>query len=292
MSGCCDWGAQGSVGWLHKNLLPDCIHSVSPGLTEYELLTQWAELAAHCDLAILVAPELEECLCKAVSAVQVATPTINCSNEGLVAASDKWLTALELERLGLSTPPTMQLEAATPSWLESVETEEGWIIKRRDGAGGEGMRWLQDRAELKYEIEHAHDASGCDRALPHIVQPKLPGEPFSCSAIVDAAGHWHWLPLTRQKLDRRLNYVGSEICSSEPQQQQLRQALTKLANGWPKLMRGWIGVDLLLQKENVWSVVEVNPRCTTSMEILSQQLEFDLSDALLGTPHGAVFWVS
>jgi predicted ATP-grasp superfamily ATP-dependent carboligase len=45
---------------------------------------------------------------------------------------------------------------------------------------------------------------------------------------------------------------------------------------------GWIGVDLLLQPDNQWVVIEVNPRFTTSVLGLSQAAPVNLALLILG----------
>ncbi|MEZ6135507.1 MAG: ATP-grasp domain-containing protein [Pirellulaceae bacterium] len=258
----------------------------------------WFEIANSADLTLVVAPEFDRILENCISQLAFSgCRLLNCSGEFLTAASDKWLTSQRLLAAGIAHPPTLRFDAfkqtdANEVVLRSVAgfwQTDRWIVKPRDGAGCEQVS-VCSIAELQ---RHPHRGSS-----HFVVQPLIDGLALSCSAIVDGerteqttdapvaslrneAGpqllrresdrRATWLPLFTQEFTPEMQYCGGVLADggirSKCPTDMLDQTLTALGVG----ARGWVGVDLLYRSQDArWIVIEVNPRCTTSIVGVSE----------------------
>ena len=103
------------------------------------------------------------------------------------------------------------------------------MLKPRDGAGCEGIQVIDD-GDLIDEIARL---KGQERAADTIVQPYLQGRSYSCSAIVDATGRPHWLPLVTQELSitKTICYLGGEVLNEDFPTEWLEHALNSIGAG-------------------------------------------------------------
>lgn len=243
---------------------------------------------ARAELAVIIAPEIDGVLQQVVSSLQAdQTPVLNCSGKLLARSCDKWLTAVSLQDTSIPHPLTHLTSDVSDL---SAEMSDLWCLKSRLGAGCDGM-WLGNFDQLLQAIDRLADKSNW------IVQPWLNGHPYSCSAIVDRWGVATWMPLVTQSFDyvpdsdlcHSLLYRGGSVVASadvlRPPVELLNGVLTKL-QGTPNEALGWVGVDLLLQPNCQWVVIEVNPRITTSILGLCRAAPYNLAqrmvDAFLG----------
>jgi predicted ATP-grasp superfamily ATP-dependent carboligase len=234
------------------------------------------------DLALIIAPEIDGILQQAITSFQAnRVPTLNCSGAFLSRTCDKWLTALNLENSGVAHPST-QLAS---DWSGSTkQSSEQVCLKARLGAGCEGM-WIGSCEDLILKIDSLSNPTSW------IVQSWLEGTAFSCSAIVDRQGNATWLPLATQCFEilslgksQMLRYQGGMIVdpSSGPPRpdELLTDLLSTLCSANGEAL-GWVGVDLLLQPNGRWVVIEVNPRLTTSILGLSQAAPYNLAESMV-----------
>jgi tyramine---L-glutamate ligase len=285
-----------------------------------EVRSVWRAVSARSWWTWLVAPEIDGHLSELAAELRaVGGQLINANEEFLANASDKRLTARCLNEAGIAHPPTLRLLDLNAQWLQSARAEstksplhaqsgldderELWCVKPADGAGGEGLKIVttEELRQLKRQCENRSDLSresnfNEDKLEDKlIVQPWLTGIAASCSAFVDPGGHTTWLPLVSQDFalttdDSQANseglgphYVGSTypvpgIASQVPVA--VLEGTLKAMQGTP---RGWIGIDLLFHAPTKqWCVIEVNPRCTTSMVGLAQAYQGNLVGDLCG----------
>jgi predicted ATP-grasp superfamily ATP-dependent carboligase len=161
------------------------------------------------------------------------------------------------------------------------QREPTWAIKPRDGVGCEGLLRV-----TVGQLQQAGGFAGCVASATGveleqvegsrwIVQPWLPGETLSRSAIVDYSGRLHWLPVTRQRFSESgsIAYAGGSV---EPdlaaQIPNLKRLLTRSVKALGAGPCGWVGIDFLYDPHNPRqpiTVIEVNPRLTTSFVGLS-----------------------
>lgn len=259
------------------------------------VLGQWARVAGASECALLIAPEIDGVLETAIGTVGEQTRVINCTNPMLGVASDKWRTAIALSAAGIPHPRTCLLsdyDAASTS--DSCVTSRH-IAKRRDGAGCDSTRILES-AEAVMAFKRT-----CDDPALWIVQPFLNGDSFSLSCFAGPTGV-AWMKPVRQIVNvvsegpsaawspelaggTGLEYIGAVVDVYLPDLtaafRWCEGAIAALGDGG----LGWMGVDMLYDSnQRQWLVVEVNPRCTSSVLELSRAHDSDLNDntCLLG----------
>ncbi len=262
--------------------------------------TGWRVLADQCDFALVIAPESDGILEQTLGQLDGCRANlVNCQGMFLRQASDKLATSQACEQAGLRHPPTCLAQHVNSHWRRRVQARfenDYWVVKSRSGAGADALHVVSE-AELDDLLSEIERSGG--QAQKFIVQPWLAGASFSRSAIVDLEGRWHWLPLvtqqfahTRQRQDTlqtpevfgctRLTYQGGAIASAEVQHQFPRSLTDKLASSFAGGAAGWVGVDFVLSdRDQQWYVIEVNPRCTTSLVGLCESYSDNLAAELL-----------
>lgn len=289
--------------------------------TSDAVLRRWAEIAAECEYAWVVAPEIDGLLPKILKGLQnEGSQLLNCRGEFLSNCSNKRSTAAALTAAGIPHPPTTSLAELDEAWLATTSLRDGsvgygqadqrWVIKPVAGAGGAGQR-LVTHAQL-LQMKHSTVAiplgnrgaeSSTAQSLPPfappntritepgpkaaadwLVQPWLLGQPASCTAIVDAQGERHWLPLVSQDFKSSTGeWTPSFIAArgptgSAPQYVGCTYPSAQLPRAAPHALLGAtldalgpgafgpVGIDLLFDPAaHTWTVIEVNARCTSSL---------------------------
>ncbi|QDV25673.1 carbamoyl phosphate synthase-like protein [Aureliella helgolandensis] len=260
-----------------------------------DLLEHWRSIAQSCDQAVVIAPECGGALQAAVEKLgTLPNVLVNCSGPFLSTACSKLKTARALAEAGISHPPTLPLQALTLAWLKSTQDlcrtardEPQWIVKPDDGAGCEGVlrlgrnELLQRHAQLLAQPE------------PLLVQPCLAGAAFGCSAIIDARGNAHWLPPATQnleavgELEQGWEYRGGEISLGGNQVIPPRRLVDAALRACGTGGMGWVGVDMLFDlHSNSWTVIEINPRFTTSVVGLASAYTGNLISETLQLANG------
>lgn len=269
-------------------------------------LRGWHELSTRCTWTWLVAPELADQLPKLASALRSSGgQLLNASHDFLWDASDKRRTAERLLAAGVPHPPTCALSGISPEWLETAHAvayaqlgvsfahsplatqERRWCVKPADGAGCVGLQILGTAELLKLCTEakqinsdnQTNQVSHADQASlgALIVQPWLTGSAASCSLFVDPTGKRWWLPLVSQDFDSAHAYLGCTLSAPQLPQRVSASELEPAIHALRGQPLGWIGLDLLFEptSQKFW-VIEINPRCTTSMVGLAEAYQGEL----------------
>jgi tyramine---L-glutamate ligase len=214
-----------------------------------------------------IAPETEgilQQLCEHVE--QAGKILLNTSGAGVATAGDKWLSYLRFKECAIPTISTYKLDEF--SYLPGE-----WIIKPRDGVGGEASAIINDRANFNTICTQN------DRGL-FIIQPHIVGKKTSLSCIFkDSLG---WLICVNQQEFHVLNgqYQLTEIKVNLQAAPAKYQALiTKLAVAFPQLW-GYIGIDLIEVEDDIY-VLEINPRLTSSFAGIYQATGINCAKAIL-----------
>jgi tyramine---L-glutamate ligase len=109
-----------------------------------------------------------------------------------------------------------------------------------------------------------------------VIQPYLPGEPMSASFLVDTEGRATLLAIGRQRVEvnqeGRISYQGGTILGGPNQcPTAVNSAIDSVVAVVPRPgLRGFIGVDFLLDDRGQAVILEINPRPTTSFVGLAQ----------------------
>jgi predicted ATP-grasp superfamily ATP-dependent carboligase len=236
---------------------------------DLELLATWAPKVDAC---LLIAPEFRNLLLERLVAVREAGgKSLNCEPKYIRRTGDKQLYHDDLVGHHGRTPRTV------PYSVDLVWEEFPAVIKPVDGAGSQASSRVENEAELHACARRAV-AEGWEDL---IVQPFIPGK--ACSMSFLCSGTSIPIPLrpTEQLLspDNRLRYVGARY----PLDAQTSHLLWDVARSeaWGS---GWVGVDLVVGPRELGSlitVIEVNPRLTTSYLALRQRCHQNLADALV-----------
>lgn len=239
----------------------------------------FAQLASQAEATLVIAPESEQILLHRMKQLeQWQKPCLGCGS-GSQFAHDKWQTAKELIRQQIPTIPTVLFK----DWYAEMEpvksTTNQWVVKSRWGCGGEELKRcttdeLAQMAETMVEQQEEL-----------VVQPWREGMPCSIGVLSHPQGVLRF-PLTRQNIlwENGFQYTGGTILPryESPELQTTLDALAIAITKQPG-MNGYFGVDFLLdeQQQDLISVVEINPRLTSSFvgyrELLSKQCEQSLS---------------
>jgi predicted ATP-grasp superfamily ATP-dependent carboligase len=159
------------------------------------------------------------------------------------------------------------------------------VIKPIDGAGSLETELVPDAAALSValslrdpdarakvhalawgedELAESHFWVGFGRLGAVLVQPFVAGTPMSASFLVDRRGRPHLVGVGRQDVElvgNRFVYRGGTVpCGSPELAGEARRAVEALSSR----LRGWVGVDFILDEGGRAVVLEINPRLTTS----------------------------
>ena len=213
----------------------------------------WELLAAEADYTALIAPETDGILADlARSLGRLAVRSLGSDPEAIALTSDKSRLAAHFEVLGIPTPPTRLVDPSRglpADWFGPI------VVKPVDGAGSLDTFIVRGPSRPPDGLRTLAEA---------IVQPYLPGVPSSASFLVDREGRAWLIAVGRQRIevddDGRVHYRGGTIGGSAGMDlTSVEQAVTSVRG-----LRGFVGVDFLEDARGGVSVLEINPRPTTS----------------------------
>ncbi len=254
--------------------LPDCtLHEVHSAAEEEQTL---ARLSSTADWSVIIAPEFCGYLHARCQTAERGGGRLLGPNSRLVAlASDKHATAEHLRAHGVRVPHGIALAPGEPL---PGGFEYPAVLKPRDGAGSQGIEWI-DRAT-------AHRTNG---AVSGRLETFCDGIPVSVAAL---CGPGQIVPLApcRQLLtsDGRFVYLGGKL----PIAAHLADRATQLATRAISTLEhpvGYVGVDMVLGDDPFGAsdtVIEINPRLTTSYVGLRALMDGNPAAAMLAVAEG------
>lgn len=217
-----------------------------------------------------IAPEtggVLETLCGWVEST--GKPLLTSPAAAVRIAASKRATVRRLEAHGIETVPTHPLDPAmTPTFP--------LVAKPDDGVGGEGARILETIADW-----HAFVRENPLRNT--VIQPLVEGEALSLSVLF-AQGEARLLACNRQHIIREgggfvlrgcgVNAIGGPVGT-------FRALAERIGAAMPELW-GYVGIDLMRNQGNP-SVLEINPRLTTSYAGLRRSTGLNPAELILNT---------
>ena len=249
---------------------------------------RWIEAASDCDVAIVIVPETDHLLIQAVTQLRAAgIEVLAISNSALRLTSDKWQTAKWLHRQGIPHPETWVLEPETrhpicshPLSTMHCQTSDGFIVKPRDGCGALEMRCYVD-------LDQALNSMS-----PHeITQRWIIGRPASVSVVACQVDHrctflpavWQTFQSHRDEAsDSCLSYQGGLGPVGHEFQLRSEALATRVIKSMPGKPSGFFGMDWIAGNDPVQdSVIEINPRLTTSYVGIRRMIRENLTRRLL-----------
>jgi predicted ATP-grasp superfamily ATP-dependent carboligase len=260
---------------------------------------RWSDIAKGCDAVIVIAPEIDDILHQVVQCMrQSECPIVAPDTLFLDVANDKWKTAIHLKQSTLPCIPTWPAN----QWLElfyrdSRNTElshhfpkEGWVLKRRLGAGSTDMQRFANTDCLVEKLEsYSHESlsKNSENRLQDlsqwIIQPWLLGTPCSLAMIANPKHPWRVLGAMQQHFSSDGAYSGGEgpLNISDSKLSSFAHELLRCIPGSPN---GWLGIDFLQSPDNNLIPLEINARLTSSYLGYRQLFGPTLAPAIIGLP--------
>jgi predicted ATP-grasp superfamily ATP-dependent carboligase len=279
---CLDLAELGAIQVLAATLLhelpPPGSRGVSPSFGE-SANAFLRRVATTVDAVWLIAPESNGISLELTFVLEdLGTNIIGCGSAAVALASSKSLTLERLAAAGFATIPTWPLATAPLALYET------WVVKPDRGCGCEDMRRLPRHAvnPLYQPLYEPH----CQREAESIIaQPWLNGDAMSLSLLVNGPDV-EILSINRQHIaeaeDGSLALTGITRCVviDTTTQDRLEALSVGLVAAIPGL-RGYVGVDFVLDACATPMVLEVNPRLTSAYVGLSAMLGRNLAEDIL-----------
>ena len=238
---------------------------------------QWVTAARDCDAALIVAPEIDGVLAKAVAMLRAGgIDVIAGSGDFLRVASDKLLTAKKLTAAGVAHPPYMAL--SDRRLQKDLQAYNKFVVKPRDGCGTQEIKLFDSFDEARADLE--------DNL---ILQAWMPGRAVSI-ALVASDTQQTFLPAVSQNLcDMTCEYNGGQGPLDDDAQRRATALASRAIAAMPPKVRGFVGLDLLLaDRPHEDCVIEINPRLTTSYVGLRRMIHGNLAARLFDMESGPV----
>lgn len=253
----------------------------------------WRRVALDSERTLLIAPEIDGLLSESVQELRGFHIDVwNATCEWIDLVSDKYRFA---QFLGESVShPRTWVAGELPVSDSTVAKEmlgsrmqcatDGWVLKRRDGAGCVDMRWFPELSSVRSTIANTIPVE--HRNL-WIVQPWIVGHHRSMAILCESSNHFQIVGVSTQEIRNEsvVTYHGGQLESK------IDDRLSAWILEWFGSMvgaRGWIGIDFLLPILSAEDgndspiLIEINPRLTTSYLGYRQRFGSRLADGVLG----------
>jgi predicted ATP-grasp superfamily ATP-dependent carboligase len=234
-----------------------------------------------CDWTLVIAPETGGILldrCRVVE--QVGGRLLGPSSAAVRLTGDKWETARHLSNHGIPTP-------RCDLWRQGVELAMAFplVCKPRRGAGSQATFLVRDRMDLARCVDEAANEGFTGE---FVVEPFVAGRAVSVAFLIGPNNRVA-LPAVEQRLsnDGRFRYLGGRLPLEPDVDDRARRLAGRALASVPELL-GYVGVDLVLGAIAAGdTVIEINPRVTTSYVGLRALAEDNLAAALLSIASGS-----
>lgn len=216
-----------------------------------------------CDAVWIIAPECGSALLRLTEqAERLGKTVIGSSPDAVKLCGDKF--SLERHLAGMITMP-----GSVP--FNTAYDVFPCVVKPVDGAGSENVFFVTDEKQLR-EIK----ADGQD----YLVQPYIEGDKLS-AGIFTRAGEPVLLGVCRQVMSsgqklKLKNLTGPIDYAGKGRLLELIKKIQRLVPG----LRGYWGIDFIDSGGEI-TLIEINPRLTTSYPIYSESCGFTIAEAVL-----------
>ena len=233
------------------------------------------QLAGEADFTLVIAPEFDDILperCRWV--LEAGGRLLGPGPEAIAAAADKFDLAGRLTPPAILLPKSHQLSRSQQNLFPGV-------IKPRFGAGSQATFLVRSANDLEGKLAFARkEMPGAE----FILQEFVPGLPASVAFLMGTKAGLALLPAAQHiSSDGRFRYQGGEAPLPAGLAKRAIDLAGRTLAAVPGLL-GYIGVDLILGDATDGSqdsVIEINPRFTTSYIGLRQLARNNLAGALL-----------
>ena len=271
-------------------------------------------LVRECDATLVIAPEFDRILFDRTRWVeQAGGRLLGSSSQAIDVASDKYRTNRLLAERGV--PATKGVCWQLGEWasgrvgahelrVDGLKSAIGpsfpdprpptpdppplpqfpAVLKPRFGAGSQCTYLIERASDVPQILEQAVREGIGEHAL---LETYVAGQPASVAVLVADDGATA-LPVCSQRLSDNggFRYLGGSLPVLGPQARRAQEVAVRAVGCIPALW-GYVGVDLVLHADGTGvTVVEINPRLTTSYVGLRAALEENLMAVLVGEVHG------
>jgi predicted ATP-grasp superfamily ATP-dependent carboligase len=260
---------------LHEPALSCC------DVVEIHSKPEWGEAfdraASEADWTLAVAPEFDKILLSTVRrAERAGGRLLNASAEFIAVASDKHRTAEQLRKAGVPAPLGRVLAADEEKLPADFDYPA--VLKPLEGAGSQHTL-----------LVHGPRDEPPPHPWPRRLEQFCEGRAASIAVLCGQAENFA-LPACWQRLssDGRFTYRGGAVIENEALAQRATTLALRALNALPAA-RGYVGVDLVLgNAEDGYAdtVIEINPRVTTSYVGLRRAVECNLAQAMIDVVNG------
>jgi tyramine---L-glutamate ligase len=242
----------------------------------------WQGLISECDAVLVIAPETDDVLLKFAQLTHdLGKVWLGCSLDAIEVTSNKLKTYEFLKAHDIPVPAfTWQQFCDYEEKQPNVLFAKGGkcVVKPIDGAGCEDTYVF---GSLEKITKFMTPTNINNRQKTHIIQLFIEGTPASF-VMLCANGKAHLLCCSRQNIQEKNNqllFKGLEINGFAQHWQVFDTIAQYLASKMPGL-HGLVGVDVVIG-EKLMSVIEINPRITTSYVGLRRAMGVNPSQLLL-----------
>jgi len=251
---------------------------------DQDVWSVWAKQIESADAVWLIAPETDGLLKKLTAlAVQKGKLILGSGVDAINITSEKLATYYHLQQAGIATIPTY----TTENWPKKTGR---WLAKPNDGAGCDGIVLFDNADSLNNWLAEN------TKSQHYVIQPYQQGIPASISCVMHQ-GRAQVLSCNTQMIIQQkngLSYAGSQVNGM----QHLWHAFELVAQAIAETLadlNGYVGIDVLVnpqtvdekiadvQNKNQITVVEINPRLTTSYAVLAEAMAQNPAELIINT---------
>jgi len=242
------------------------------------------ELASMADWSLIIAPEFEGLLAERARWVETAGgKLLGPSPDVIELCADKQRTCVHLQRHDIRTPRGLMLSSEeSPADGELANLHLPWVLKPVDGAGSQDTQLVETLADAAYAMKNLS-------VRWWRIEEYQPGQPASVACLCGPNGIIPLPPCTQEiAADGTFAYLGGRCPLPEPLAPRATRLAVRALSSLPN-PRGYFGVDLILGPATDGSldtVIEINPRLTTSYVGLRALSRTNLMGALLDVMNG------
>lgn len=237
------------------------------------------------DAALVIAPESGQVLQSIVERIEAAgLQSLNCLASGIARVASKANLYAHINSLGVHVPETLLfmdtygVEKVTAAIQRKMRFPV--VFKPLSGTSCAGLSLVQSPCQISVAIDRIRKSSTDSQ---FVVQQFIEGTAASVSII--STGR-EAVPVSLNKQDVTLgapeadsSYNGGEVPFDSTLKEKAFAAAKRVVDAFGGL-RGYVGVDVVLTKEDVF-VVDVNPRLTTSYVGLRKVSLFNPAEVML-----------
>jgi predicted ATP-grasp superfamily ATP-dependent carboligase len=237
----------------------------------------WRQCILEADVVLPIAPETDGALLKITQAInRHERVLLGSSAQAVAIAGSKLATFETLQSVGINVVPTCDASIFSPYEYEQ------WVVKPDDGVGCEDTRLFSCSEDFKTWLEGIQPGH-------YVAQPYIQGVAASLSLLCREGQAW-LLSCNRQKVSVRSGqffYFGSVVNGVKAYWDDFEQLGQLVARAMPSLS-GYVGVDVMIHDESI-SVLEINPRLTTSYVGLHKAMGYNPAELLLDLLYNSRF---